>query len=145
MSDGAATAGTVSSSSMALPRLPLKIRLNGEAGEVYAIDSVKVSPFENGFSRGDTNGDGSVDISDGIATLQYLFLGGAADCEDAADANDDGVVDVSDGIFILDFLFKGGRAPPPPYPAPGLDPSEDGLLCGRLSAPGRACRSSVLE
>ena len=64
-------------------------------------------------------------------TLEYLFLGGAADCEDAADANDDGVVDVSDGIFILDFLFNGGRAPPPPYPSPGLDPSEDGLLCGR--------------
>jgi hypothetical protein len=82
------------------------------------------------FHRGDPNGDGTTDISDAIAVLSHLFLGGVApSCKESADANDDGQVDISDGIAILNFLFLGGKslAEPGPAPAPcGQDPDEPG-------------------
>lgn len=81
------------------------------------------------FRRGHTNDDGRLDISDPIALLGHLFLGGEiAPCPDAADANDDGRVDLSDAIHALGHLFLGG--PPPPAPGPdscGPDPTEDDL------------------
>ncbi|MBI4603600.1 MAG: hypothetical protein HY721_16735 [Planctomycetes bacterium] len=92
------------------------------------------------FLRGDSTRDGRIDVSDPIATLNYLFLGGIPDageflgrvlrCEDAADADDDGVLGISDPILTLTFLFLGGR----PLRAPGttypwFDPTLDGLQC----------------
>ena len=56
------------------------------------------------FQRGDSNADENLDISDGIATLGFLFLGGSPPpCQKAADANDDGRLDISDGIYGLSF------------------------------------------
>lgn len=69
------------------------------------------------YLRGDANGDGSVDISDGITTLTALFAGGRLpECLAALDANDDGRVDVADPIFLFQYLFAGGESPPPPFP-----------------------------
>ena len=80
------------------------------------------------FLRGDCNQATGVDLSDGIFTLIYLFLGGVVPtCLDACDANDDTQVNISDGIFTLSHLFIGGLPPPAPYPAPGLDPTPDCL------------------
>jgi len=83
------------------------------------------------FLRGDSNTDGTVDISDAINTLGFLFTGsGVVTCRDAADANDDGVVDISDAIATLGFLFLG--TPPTllaPYPDYGPDPTADALGC----------------
>ena len=67
------------------------------------------------FRRGDANGDGSLDISDAVFTLTWLFLGTAQPgCLDAADTNDDETIDLSDPISSLSFLFQGGTAPPAP-------------------------------
>ena len=92
------------------------------------------------FERGDSNGDGGVDIGDAIWSLSYLFTGGRAPpCFDAADANDTGKLDLSDPIFELNFLFLGGREPPSPGTgACGPDPTEDQLECA--VEPGR-CRA----
>ncbi len=81
------------------------------------------------FRRGDANGDGTVDLSDAVATFGYLFLGGQAPaCTDAEDADDSGVLDVSDGIFTLGYLFGGTSAPPLPGPtACGPDVEADDL------------------
>ncbi|MCZ6792989.1 MAG: DUF1800 family protein [Planctomycetota bacterium] len=81
--------------------------------------------------RGDTNGDGIVDLSDGIATLLHLFLGTFdPQCLDAADVDDSGGVELTDGIFTFNFLFAGGDRPPPPGPLVcGPDPTEDPLGC----------------
>ena len=69
-----------------------------------------------------------LDLSDAVFTLNYLFGGGATPpCLDAADANDVGSVDLSDPIYSLQFLFQGGPDIPPPYPAPGTDPTADAL------------------
>jgi hypothetical protein len=85
---------------------------------------------ENLFRRGDANGDGKLDVSDGIHTLGFLFSGSAAPpCRDAADANDTGAVDLADAAFIFNFLFQGGVEPPPPGLECGLDPTSDGLGC----------------
>ena len=49
--------------------------------------------------RGDANASGVVDISDAIATLELLFLGGAEPpCIDAGDSDDSGELDISDGV-----------------------------------------------
>jgi plastocyanin len=85
---------------------------------------------EKTFVRGDSSGEGVVDISDAVAILGFLFLGGTIrPCADALDANDDGIVNIGDPVFILNFLFTGGVTIPKPYPRPGADRSEDGLHC----------------
>lgn len=82
------------------------------------------------FIRGDTNQDDDVDISDPVATLNYLFHGSArVFCSDAADADDDGHVTITDAIFTLGYLFTSGEMPPAPFPAAGIDPTEDVLGC----------------
>ena len=81
------------------------------------------------FRRGDAAANGSVDLSDAIFILNFLFLGGSApECPDAADADDSGSHELTDAIRILNFLFLGGDVPPPPGPDdPGIDPSDDDL------------------
>ena len=84
------------------------------------------------FIRADSNGDGIVNITDGIFVLNFLFLGGPAPpCQDSADSNDDSLLNITDGIFILNFLFLGGPEPPAPSPGCGVDPSgdADGIFC----------------
>lgn len=82
------------------------------------------------FIRGRANGDATVDLSDMVFVLTYLFLGGSAPgCIDAADTNDDGGVDIGDPIFGLAALFLGGTAIPVPSEACGPDPTQDDLGC----------------
>jgi len=81
------------------------------------------------FIRGNANDDEGIDLSDGVAILNHLFIGvtAPAPCQDALDANDSGVVDLSDGVYVLNFLFLGGSAPAAPFPNPGTDPTDDSL------------------
>jgi len=83
------------------------------------------------FVRGDSNGDGALDISDAVHTLSFLFLGDAAlECEDMADSNDDGEVDISDALRTLGHLFACDLPPPYPFPDPATDPTQDSFPCG---------------
>ena len=75
------------------------------------------------FTRGDSNGDQSINISDVVTTLNYLFGGGPLDCLEAANSNGDGSLDLSDGIYLLLHLFAGGTAPPAPHPDCGQGPT----------------------
>jgi hypothetical protein len=86
------------------------------------------------FVRGNSNADASVDISDAVHLLNFLFQGGAAmSCEKAADANDDGAVDISDAIKILLHLFLDAVPLPAPAGACGEDGSADSLTCGTFA------------
>jgi hypothetical protein len=86
------------------------------------------------FLRGDTNGDGAIDLSDGIQTLSFLFLGGAdLTCKDRADFDDTGELDIGDPVNTFGFLFLGARPPAAPYPVFEADPTADDLGC--LGAP----------
>jgi len=89
--------------------------------------STRVVNCDAAFQRGDTTGDGRINISDAIATLGFLFQGAARLlCMDAADANDDGGLDLSDVIGVVEHLFQG-RGPLPPPAACGPDPTLDPL------------------
>lgn len=88
------------------------------------------APLTVRFRRGDTNADDTIDISDGIGILSFLFTGGkASPCKKAADTNDDGTLDISDGVALLGHLFLGGKAPPEPMTSCGTDPTMDELTC----------------
>ncbi len=77
------------------------------------------------IENGDINGDWSLDMSDAIGLLLYLYVGGPAPvpmaCGDEApsikngDANGDGELDVSDGIYFMRWLFLGGLDPAPAH------------------------------
>ncbi|MEM7232272.1 MAG: HYR domain-containing protein, partial [Planctomycetota bacterium] len=90
---------------------------------------VEPTDVEVRFRRGDSNGDGRVDLADAVNTLGVLFLGGVQpNCRDAADADDNGNIDITDAVKTLNFLFIGGAPPSAPGPREcGVDPSEDDL------------------
>jgi len=82
------------------------------------------------FTNGDADGDGAVELNDGLAILNFLFQnkrGRTLRCVDAADADDSGAVELNDAIRILNFKFLGGPSPAgyfgkscAPDPGPGL-------------------------
>jgi len=80
------------------------------------------------FLRGDTTGDGRIDIADPIRALDDALFSSSA-CTDADDANDDGLLDLSDAVYLFYYLFLGGPPPADPFPAVGRDPTADGLYC----------------
>ena len=82
------------------------------------------------FVRGEANADGTLDLSDGVAILSWLFLDGRVPpCLDAADADDSGAIDLSDAVRVFGVLFLGAPSLPEPFPDCGGDPSEDPLSC----------------
>ena len=90
------------------------------------------------FVRGDFNQDGTLNLTDAVGVLGFLFRGGAAPaCLDSGDADDDGRLQLTDAVLILSRLFRGGVVLPPPSEACGLDPTPDPL--GECAAP--ACGS----
>ncbi len=93
-------------------------------------DPTRTQP-DRKFRRADANTDGSLNIADPIFTLNALFQAAAPPlpCDDAADANDDGSINIADALYSLNFQFASGPAPPPPYPACGVDPTADNLRC----------------
>jgi hypothetical protein len=104
------------------------ISLDPGAGSVPTYTPLTVDLCVPTFHRGDTNGDGRIDISDPISTFNSLFLGTPApECHEAADSNDSGILDLSDGLFVLNYLFGQGIQPAPPPPGPPPEPcgSED--------------------
>ncbi len=87
-------------------------------------------PADPEFIRGDSNGDGAIDISDPIRVLSWQFADGVAPpCLKAADFNDGGGVDIADAIAALSWLFSDGFDPAPPHPRCGADPTADSLSC----------------
>ena len=83
------------------------------------------------FDRGDANGDGATDISDGVTILLFLF-GGHNDilpCDDAADVDDTGDLTLTDAVVLLNYLLQGGTPPSAPFGDCGTDPTDDALDC----------------
>ena len=89
---------------------------------------VLVPPYLRPFRRGDVDANDTVDITDAVNILNFLFAGGAQPpCMDAADVQDTGKVDISAAVSLLGYLFLGGAQPAVPFPVRGLDPSPDAL------------------
>ena len=102
-----------------------------EAGmDLGAYESGGCSSALVPFVRGDANGDASLDLSDAVAVLGFLFLGGEGPgCLESADLDDNGNLDLSDPIYLLNFLFLGGSEPEPPFEGCDVDPRVDSLGC----------------
>jgi len=81
------------------------------------------------FMRGDVEEDGKLTIADAIGILDLLFGEGEIDCEKKADIDDNGAIDIGDAIRLLDYIFGSGKAPAPPFPDSGVDPTPDALPC----------------
>ena len=134
------------------PLPPLEICDNGvdddgngdiDCQDAFCTDAVncQAAPGER-FVRGDANSDGSINLTDGVVPLLFLFSGGAPPaCADATDTNDTGNIEITDAIIIFSWLFTGGVPPQAPSPrSPGYastdcgpDASADGLGCERPS------------
>ena len=84
------------------------------------------------FLRGDCNTDGTVNISDAICALNWLFAGDSAPgCRAALNTNGDQEVDIADSVFLLGFLFGGDSNIAAPFPdcGPGMLPADEELGC----------------
>jgi hypothetical protein len=89
------------------------------------------------FIRGDCNEDGVVDLSPVGQNADYAvldaYLRGEAiqiQCLDRLDINDSGTLNVSDRIAFLSKIINADPPQvPPPFPLPGLDPTDDDLRC----------------
>jgi len=100
------------------------VQTNPATIQVFNID-LDAKP-EIRFRRGDANADGTIDISDGVRDLVWLFaLGGLEpECLDAADADANLQIELTDAVYIFTYLFLGGIQPPEPGPnACGFGPA----------------------
>ena len=65
------------------------------------------------YLPGDADGSGSVDVSDVVFLISYIFSGGLPPVPLAGgDANCSTEVDISDVVFLIGYIFNGGSAPP---------------------------------
>jgi hypothetical protein len=119
----------------------VSVRVVDNQHRQHTLDDVRISGGSvsagplGSLRRGDADGGGAMDITDPIATLGYLFLGGDPPaCLDAADADDSGTLDISDAIYALAFLFLGGPEPEDPFEDCGPDTTSDALDCTEFRA-----------
>ncbi len=82
------------------------------------------------FQHGDSNGDGLLDLTDAISTLDYLFFAGFLPCHAAADTNADEILDITDSIRTLVYLFLGGLASDGPPLGGGCEDHPERLSLG---------------
>ncbi len=87
-------------------------------------------PPNSPFLRGDSNADGSWDISDVVFLIWYLFVGGnPPPCRMSADFDADNFLDINDAISLLKYLFQGGPAPGAPFSSCGMGSAGEALDC----------------
>ncbi len=61
---------------------------------------------------GDANGSGTVNISDAVYLIAFIFSGGPAPSPLlSGDANCSGTVNISDAVYLIAYIFSGGAAP----------------------------------
>jgi hypothetical protein len=65
------------------------------------------------YMHGDANGDQTIDASDVVYLINYLYQGGYPPFPyEAGDANCDGEVTASDVVYLINYLFRNGDPPP---------------------------------
>ncbi len=69
---------------------------------------------------GDADTSGSVNISDAVFLIQYIFAGGPPPNPlEAGDADCSGGINMSDVVYLIQYIFAEGPAP--------CDPNDDGI------------------
>jgi formylglycine-generating enzyme required for sulfatase activity len=100
---------------------------------IWRVQAAKAGDQGERFVRGDVTADYVVDVTDVVASLQYLFLSDPAElaCEDAADTDDDGSINLGDSLYLLFYLFEATpKELPDPFQTCGVDSApNEGLSC----------------
>lgn len=91
----------------------IRVKAKDVTGAESEWSNIKWAFFEGlPYVCGNANGDASVNVSDAVYIINYVFVGGTApDPLEAANANCDSSVNVSDAVYIINFVFVGGNAP----------------------------------
>ena len=77
-----------------------------------AWNALHVSFAPPSYVHGDANRDGSVDISDVVYIVNYIFAGGPApNPSQAGDADCTITIDVADAVYLINYIFASGPAP----------------------------------
>lgn len=98
--------------------------------------AINVAKGEEEFIRGDVNGDQTVDVSDSVLLLRWLYASeDRPACFDAADVDDDGNITYADVLFLNRHLFLAGDPIPAPFPEADADPTDDGITCTEYAWP----------
>jgi hypothetical protein len=102
---------------------------NAESGDSNIVsDTVAAIVTEGTFRRGDVDGNRTVELTDVVNLVGFLYLGEPVTlgCFDAADVDNTGVVELTDAIFELGWLYQGNPLDlPPPGPFTcGPDPAD---------------------
>jgi hypothetical protein len=66
-------------------------------------------------TRGDVNGDETINIFDITCLIDYLYRDGPTPSFHAADVNADGVINIFDITYLITYLYLEGPPPPPKY------------------------------
>ena len=85
------------------------LTVNGETVEVrWENGELVVAAAEPERALGDVNGDGIINVTDGLLVMQYAakLIGLTPEGLAAADVNRDGIVNVSDGLLIMQYAAK---------------------------------------
>jgi len=83
--------------------------------EGWYIDDIEVIPNQPNSICGDCNGDSSVNVSDVVYLINYLYIGGPEPFPlPSGDVNCDSGINISDVVYLINYLFIGG--PPPSCP-----------------------------
>jgi uncharacterized protein (TIGR02145 family) len=79
---------------------------------IIAFIILTVADLHAEYICGDANADGSVNVSDAVRIVNYVFIGGdPPDPMETGDCNCDGTCNVSDAVAIVNFVFVGGYEP----------------------------------
>ncbi len=102
----------------------------GELESENELEFTYLPPEGAVFTRGDADGNGRLNVSDGVRILRFLFAGaGDVDCAAALDTDASGEIGLDDAVSFLNYLFRDGAPPADPFPECGEDPSVNGLPC----------------
>ena len=79
-----------------------------------AHNVIVTGTFEKDMIKGDANGDGLVNVTDIVATVNYIMNNPSTDFNfEAADVNMDGYVNVTDIVATVNIIIKGNGASSP--------------------------------
>ena len=98
------------------------------SGSTKTLTLIKLAATASTFRRGDCNVDGTVDISDALCILNWLFLRSESPvCVAVTNTNGDAGEDISDAVYLLTHLLLGGPSPVAPFPkcGPGTLPTDE--------------------
>jgi hypothetical protein len=107
------TTGIVSGTPTDTGRVTFTVSATGTSGGSDSKQiTMRIAPETH--IPGDANHDHTVDISDAVYLIAYIFSGGLAPVPmTAGDVNADCTVNISDAVYLIGYIFSGGPAPLP--------------------------------